>query len=287
MNSKVKRILIVLTIVALAIVAVVVSVVLVPRNARVIVNLVVTPVSSKVTIDGDDHTGENSINLTVGTHRMEVEKFGFNTYIENLRVSGPEDAIVYVALEPNILVTQNWYDYHPDDAKIREVAKVKMDEKLLAMAVEKYPGIGKLPYDGESFRLSYTRCVPDVLYEGDCVLIEAKYKTSIMAAIDYFRKNIDEKLGEYYFVYSGDVEKSPFDFNEGVYSIEQVPLPTEENDGYGVSIFELDGKVYRALFLKINGVYIISGVPAPILKYSSFVGVPTEVIDYVNAMEIN
>lgn len=271
----------IIIIVALVFMVVFVAIFLIFRKRSGALNLVMAPVSSEVMIDGKNYTGKTSISLEVGMHELLVEKFGFEPHTEEVQIKESEETTIYVALEPIITITQSWYDEHTDDAKIRTLVNEKNAEIELAEAAHNYPGIAKLPYDGGSFRLSYSRCVPVEVYEEDCVLISAGNKMASAAAMKYFKNNIDSDIGKYYFVYS----KSGNPFADGA-NMDKVPVPTEEIDGYGVAIFEVGGQVYRALFLKIYDEYVLSGLPAPVLNYNSFVGVPVEVIDKINEMEV-
>ena len=280
-NSKIKKLVIFLVIVVLF-VAIGVTVWLLFRKGTGNLSLVIAPASSEIIIDGKNYTGRNNIKLEVGVHEITVDKFGFEQNTQTIEIKEAEETIFYVALEPIIQITQSWYDEHSEDAENRVLINEKNAEQSFISAIEDYPGIAELPYEGSNFKLSYIRCVPVEVYEEDCVLIDAKNKTARIMAINYFKDNIDADLGKYYFVY----DESGNPFANGIYDVSAVPNPTKDIDGYGAVVFEIDGFIYRALFIKVYGEYVLSGVPAPILNYGSFIGIPEDVVREINEMEV-
>ena len=280
-NSRSKKIIPILMIIV-SLIVIIISVWFIFRKGTGQLSLVIAPASSGIIIDDKEYSGGSEISLEAGTHELRIEKFGFSTHTEQIEIKKSETTTVYVALEPTIAITQKWYDLYPEDAKLKATIDEKNREIDYKKIVSAYPGIEKLPYTGESFRLSYVKCIPVQFYENECVLISAKSKEASLSAIDYFRKNIDSKLGQYYFTY----HESSNPFFDGTYELDSVPAPTKEIDGYGAVIFELDGHVYRALYIIVNDEYVLSGYPAPVLNYNSFMGVPEEVIDQINEMEL-
>lgn len=159
------------------------------------INLLFTPISATATIDGKTYSSGN-IRITPGHHELIIEKYGFETISTTLDLSPNQTTSAHFILNPNTDFTANWYNEHPDDAKLAEGINTYAFDSASAKLYQSYPALSKLPIKTDHFSLYQSSCTEETA----CILIDAN-PAYYESAIDYFKTKIDPNMGRYQFIF--------------------------------------------------------------------------------------
>lgn len=160
------------------------------------IDLKYTPVSAVATIDGEVYQA-GEITVSPGFHEIKVNKYGFEEQAIAIDVPAGQTTNAYFILESNSDFTANWYATHSEDAIIAEGILGYNTDEDADDVFKKYPALSKLPVKTNYYSFFQTACDN---YEV-CILIQTD-SAHRNEAIAYFRQEIDQDLGRYYFIFS-------------------------------------------------------------------------------------
>ena len=177
-----------------AVIAVVVIKIVIESNQPRI-DLLYTPESALVTLDGEIvESGEKVV--SAGKHEIKAEKYGFEPESFTVEVGWGEATPVQIIMTPNKDETSDWYFENEKDGRIIEGIsghqyEAESDDMLLM-----YPILEKLPIYKDDFNIYQQGCDEPTL----CILIDTN-EDYYDDAIEYFRAELDDDLGEYRFIF--------------------------------------------------------------------------------------
>lgn len=152
------------------------------------------PSSARVTVNGEE-VHDKVLDLQPGTYKIEIEKFGFETYETTVSLESYRTENVFAVLEPSMSLTENWYYKNLDDSTIADgQMSHTYDDETKAMA-EEYPVVTKLPIKTSEFSIYYSDCG-----EGSCEIVIESEQGLFDKALQYFSRYLDSELGRYNFI---------------------------------------------------------------------------------------
>jgi hypothetical protein len=114
------------------------------------INLVVTPASSKITLNGKSH-GQGTIRVKPGNYKIVVSKAGFSSDTYSTTVKKGAISQVGIVLISNSISTAGWYFTHPTDEQVAEGISSRENTAAAQEAVDAVPLIKLLPFTGPGF----------------------------------------------------------------------------------------------------------------------------------------
>ena len=165
------------------------------ENRQPRIDLLYTPESAVVTLDGK-LVEQGEIALSAGTHEIVVEKYGFETQVITVEAESGDTIPVHVILTPEIDDTSDWYKTHKDDGGIADGIVGYQYEAMTQEMMSQYPILNDLPVKKHGFGLYQQACEEDTL----CIFVDG-YKSFFDDAIDCFRDELDDDIGRYRFVF--------------------------------------------------------------------------------------
>ncbi|MBR2589184.1 hypothetical protein IKE84_02500 [Candidatus Saccharibacteria bacterium] len=293
--------IIVIIIATLMILIIIITIHLLVNSSTIYV--LVAPQSSTVHID--NHSVKNGyIKVTPGKHTVKAEKNGFETQTLELDTKSGETSNAFIVLDSNSEDTANWYSEHQDDALLRE--KISGAEyNATSIEYEKdFPIITMLPYETMNYTIDYGECE----YSNFCIFIDAPAAARDIAL--RVASQFDSELGRYYYIFSDYT--NPFSKYSSISDIEAediIPQDTDlvvkdidtifKNSKYKIKNIQVvdnyiitavsyiiddygDTNVYRLIFQKEKGKFILLNTPELILTYEKYPNIPRDIIKSAN-----
>lgn len=118
------------------------------------IKILVAPQEATIKINGNIVRNLNQ-KVQPGIYVVTAEMNGFETEEQEIRVETDETESAYFILEPNTDETADWYETHPDDARMAEGISGWRYDNAVQKQDELYPIIKKLPYETSIYRISY------------------------------------------------------------------------------------------------------------------------------------
>ena len=160
---------------------------------RIVLNY--APESAVVKVNGKE-VDNDVLDLGPGEYKIEVEKFGFESYSSTVTLDRFETETVYAILKPAMVLTENWYDKSSEDSATLDGEMSNAYDAMAKQMVEEFPVTKKLPVKSSDFNIYYGECG-----EGSCEIIIESESMKYNEAVQYFYRSLDNDLGKYRFVF--------------------------------------------------------------------------------------
>lgn len=175
----------------LVIVGIVMAIVVNTPPTRIILNY--APESATVTVNGVAEDRQ-VLDLAPGKYDIEVTKYGFKTFSAEIELERFETETVFAILEPDTVLTENWYSKDLGDNAILDGKMSFEYDNYVQQMVKEFPVVEKLPFKSREFEIYYGVCG-----EGSCEIIIKSDLAEYDMAVRYFYRNLDSELGRYRF----------------------------------------------------------------------------------------
>ena len=160
------------------------------------IDLLYTPESAMVSLDGEAVAKSGEITLPAGKHEIRAEKYGFEPVEMTIEVGWGEATPVHIVMTPNTEEAKDWYTINENDGRIAEGVMGYRYNAGSDEMIRRYPILAKLPIYEEDFYIYQQGCEEFKV----CILIDTN-EDYFDDAIEYFRKELDDDLGKYRFIF--------------------------------------------------------------------------------------